>query len=101
MRLVTLNPPTTTGGAQRVWQSVGSNAECDTSAGETYVKQSSGKFSDLEACQASCQNAAGCASITFYKSGWCSHYSTPCTESTRKRSAVGAMRLVTLSAAPD
>merc|ERR1712124_222076 len=86
-----------TTGVERVWQSVGSKITCDASAGEVYMQQSSGKFPDLQACQEACENAAGCQSITFYKRGWCSHYSTPCTQSKSKRSAVGAMRLVTVN----
>ena len=82
------------GDVERVWQSLGSKKGCDTNAGEVYMREESDNFSDLEACQASCENAADCQSITFYKSGWCSHYSTPCTKPTLKRSAVGAMRLV-------
>ena len=80
-------------GAEPAWQSVGTKVECDTAAGEVYMKQSSSKVSDLDACQASCQNAAGCESITFYKSGWCSHYSTPCTTTKRNKKAAVALRL--------
>ena len=83
--------PTSTD-VQRSWVEVGGNAECDTRSGEVYLKQSPGKVSSLEACQKSCQNAAGCQSITYFRSGWCSHYSTACTKVKRKPGAI-AMRL--------
>merc|ERR1711939_978230 len=57
--------------------------------------QSPGKGSNLEDCKTSCQNNADCKSITLFKSGWCSHYSTPCTNTKKKGKAVIAMRLVT------
>ena len=51
---------------------------CDIIAGEVYRSQSSGKVSDLAACKKSCEDDAGCKSITYFESGWCSHFSTGC-----------------------
>ena len=62
------------------WEEVAYNAVCDVAAGEKYVEASSGRFGDLEICQRGCEGNPECRSITFFKSGWCSHYSTPCTK---------------------
>jgi len=80
----------TTVGPKRTWKSAGSNTACDTSAG--YLKSSPGKVSTLEQCKKSCEGATGCQSITFFKSGWCSHFSTACTKTNRHNKAV-ALRL--------
>ena len=56
----------------------GSNTECDTSAGNKYMRSSPGKDSNLEECKQSCQGTTGCQSFTIYISGWCSHFSTLC-----------------------
>ena len=71
---------TTLADAESSWRKVGANTVCDTSAGEVYLKSSPGKLPNLEACKKSCQDDAGCKSITYFKSGWCSHFSTPCTK---------------------
>ena len=52
--------------------------ECDASKGEKYLGQSSGNRADFAACQKSCEDAPKCKSITFFGSGWCSHFSTCC-----------------------
>merc|ERR1712037_892142 len=78
--------------ARRTWANVGSNIQGDAGAGEVYRSQSPGKVSDLAACQKSCENDAGCKSITFFNSGWCSHFSTGCTE-TKSASKAISMRL--------
>merc|ERR1711881_763231 len=85
---------TTTSDMENTWVTLGAKIECNTRAGEVYMKQSPGKGSNLEDCKTSCQNNADCQSITLMKNGWCSHYSTPCTKSKKKRRAVISMRLV-------
>merc|ERR1719213_738515 len=79
-------------GARRTWANVGSNIQCDAGAGEVYRSQSPGKVPDLAACQKSCENDAGCKSITLFNSGWCSHFSTGCTETKSANKAI-SMRL--------
>ena len=60
------------------WKLLG-NAKCDQASGEVYRSESSGKVSDLAACQKSCQDDHGCKSITFLNhSKHCSHFSTEC-----------------------
>ena len=78
--------------AQPSWVEISANAECDTSSGEVYLQQSPGKVSTLDACQTSCQNSAKCRSITYFRTGWCSHYSTACTK-VKSKSKTIAMRL--------
>ena len=81
---------------QRTFVSAGSNAECDIDAGEVYLKQSPGKGVTLDQCKTACQDNADCQSITYYKSGWCSHYSTPCANTKGKNKAI-ALRLAVAS----
>ena len=64
------------------WIEVGSNAACDTSAGEVYLQKSPGKLSNLQQCKQLCEDDADCQSITYFKNGWCSHFSTPCSATT-------------------
>ena len=78
--------------AHRTWVEVGSNAQCDVGAGEVYRSQSPGKVSDIAACKKSCEDDPKCKSITFFNSGWCSHFSTECTKTTAGTNAI-AMRL--------
>jgi len=61
------------------------NQECDESQGEVRLPGSSGNQADLAACKQSCEDDAECKSTTFFKSGWCNHFSTCCNE--RKASA--------------
>ena len=70
------------------WVNLQSNIECDAGAGEVYRKQSPGKVSDLETCKKSCEDDAGCRSITFFLSKWCSHFSTECTRTKFSGNAV-------------
>ena len=51
--------------------------QCDTSAGEVYLP-SSRKTSDLAACLSSCTSEKACRSVTYYPSGFCSHFVTQC-----------------------
>merc|ERR1719223_409717 len=44
-----------------------------------YLQSSPGKLDNLAACIQSCQGSATCNSITFYRSKFCSHFSTACT----------------------
>ena len=62
------------------WVSAGPKTQCDTAAGEAFLASSPGKGSSLETCKAKCKDTPKCASITFNKNGWCSHYSTPCSK---------------------
>ena len=78
--------------SQRTWEEAGSNAECNVGAGEVYRNQSPGKVSDLAACKKSCEDDAGCQSITFFNNGWCSHFSTGCTKTKTANKAI-SMRL--------
>ena len=72
-----------------LWVVAASNNECDTSAGEDLlIKNSPGKVSSLAQCQQTCQDSAQCQSITFFGSGWCSHFSTPCINIKTKNGAV-------------
>merc|ERR1712032_1573463 len=93
--IATTMKPTTTAapsGVKPTWNSAGSNAECDGGAGEAYLANSPGKVSSLEQCKTSCENAPACKSITYFKSRWCSHFSTPCTNTKANNKAV-VMRL--------
>ena len=74
-----------------VWLVVGSKTECDVNAGEVYLENSPGKLPSLEECRQSCEDATACQSITYFNSGWCSHFSTPCTN-TKKNSKAVAFR---------
>ena len=67
-------------GKQFTWAAVWNSAACNAGAGENYLRASSKLVSIVEACKQSCENAAACRSITFYSSGWCSHFSTECKE---------------------
>ena len=73
---------------------VGSNIECDETAGEKFIKDSPGKLPNVEECQKSCEDSVECQSITYLKTGWCSHFSTPCAIHKSKNKAV-SMRLDT------
>ena len=74
------------------WVEVGANTMCDLLSGETYRYQSPGKVASLEACQLSCEADAECQSITYFKSKWCSHFSTACTKTKFTKKAL-SMRL--------
>ena len=55
-----------------------SDTSCDL-AKETYMDTNSpGNVPTLEICIQLCQESAQCVSITFYRSGWCSHFSSAC-----------------------
>merc|ERR1712048_846369 len=71
-------PAGTTTSGQKQWIEIGVNLECDGYDGEMYLESSRGKVPTLAACKASCESAQGCQSISYFKSGWCSHWGTPC-----------------------
>jgi len=76
----------------RSWIEVGSKLVCDGSAGEVHLDSSRGKLRTLEACKQSCEDAKGCESISYFKSGWCSHWSTSCTKTKWKKKVVMSLR---------
>merc|ERR1712032_1781973 len=71
---------TTNAAAVVTWELAGSNKKCDRDEGEVYLDSSPGKVSSIEACQKACASNPKCQSITFFHSGWCSHFSTACKE---------------------
>ena len=71
---------TTSADGQLQWREVGSNTACDVGAGEVALPNSPGKGLDLEQCKQACRDAAGCQSITYFNTGWCSHFSTSCSK---------------------
>ena len=60
------------------WKLVGSETACDTSAGEVYLEGSSKFLTALDQCKKLCTGTTHCQSITFFTSGWCALFSTPC-----------------------
>ena len=89
-----ISTPTSYTGVKQTWEAIGSKSECNMGAGEVYRQESPGKLSSPAECKLSCLDAAGCASITFFNDGWCSHYSTLCTRFKSSNNAV-ALRLMT------
>ena len=65
---------------------LGNALECDTSQGEVYVGGSQG--TDYAACKKSCIDAKACQSITHYLDGWCSHFSTACSNTKDTNKAI-------------
>ena len=78
--------------AKQTWVALSPNTECDAGGGEVYRSQSPGILSNIAACKKSCEDVAECKSITFFSSGWCSHFSTECT-ATKPTSKAMSMRL--------
>ena len=76
------------------WLDVGTEVDCDQQAGERYLESSSGKVPDLERCKQSCRDNGQCQSITYFESGWCSHYSTPCSKTTPNHKALISLWLI-------
>ena len=70
-----------------VWGQGSQNAKCNQNAGEVFMRESSVMVSSLDQCKKSCEDAKGCQSVTYFKTGWCAHFSTPCTK-TKKSQAV-------------
>ena len=81
--------------ARHKWVTVGKNVDCDWGAGEKYLQSSQPQISSVEQCQKSCEDAAGCKTITFLPyTSWCSHFSTPCTNTIPYNRETVVMRLV-------
>ena len=80
--------PSFLSGPARSWRVVGSGVACDKFAGEVYLESSRGKIPSLEACKELCEVVADCRSITYFQSGWCSHFSTPCVHTRRMALAI-------------
>merc|ERR1711939_1185237 len=75
-------------GGKFTWAGRSKNSECDMASGEKFLCASSKKVSNIDACKKSCEDAAACKSITFYSSGWCSHFSTDCTKTKADSTAI-------------
>ena len=75
-------------GGEGSWLALGQGSQCDTDAGEVYLDSSPGKGSTLEKCKQACEDATGCQSISFFQSGWCSHFSTDCTNTKNVKKAL-------------
>merc|ERR1719460_548949 len=86
--------------APGAWTSRGDNTMCDMGAGEKYLGQSSGQQSTLDRCKQSCQNEAACTSITYFPSGWCSHFSTDCSKTKTSSGAVAMQKRSGTTRAP-
>ena len=75
-------------GKQLTWAGRSKNSVCDIVSGEKFLFKSSKLVSNEKACKKSCEDAAACKSITFYSSGWCSHFSTECTKTKADSNAI-------------
>ena len=73
--------------SESAWEDAGNDAVCDVSAGEKYLSNSPGAGQTIETCRRTCEDSAECQSITFYNSGWCSHWSTLCAVTKRNDKA--------------
>ena len=80
------------------WEEVDTNGKCDESAGEKYMKSSPGKVPTVQECQRKCTANLQCKSITYFKSTFCSFFSTPCSATKRVGKAL-ALRLLRVSTA--
>ena len=81
------------------WIEIGTKLECNGYAGEVYLESSRGKVPSLTKCKESCEGAPGCKSISYFKSGWCTHWSTPCTKTRWNKKVVVSLRLNSIEAA--
>lgn len=82
------------------WGHSSHNVKCDQSAGEKIMRQSSVTVPSLEECKQSCEDAVGCRSITYFKTGWCAHFSTPCTNIKKSGKAIVERLVVTCKTTP-
>jgi len=88
------DPPTTTAEIttadppMQSWEEIGPKLQCDASQGEVFLDSSPGKVSDAEECKMLCEDASDCISFTYMKNRYCSHYSTPCTNTKTNNKAV-------------
>ena len=78
--------------SKHTWVTHSPNTECNAGDGEVYRTQSPGLLANIAECKKSCEDVAACKSITFFESGWCSHFSTGCTK-TKPASKAISMRL--------
>ena len=74
------------------WKLVGSETACDTNAGEVYLERSSKFLTTPAQCKKLCTDTMHCQSITFFTSGWCALFSTPCIR-TKKSTKAKAFHL--------
>ena len=81
-------------GMRHIWVQLGSNTMCDAGAGEKYMPKTSQSASSIEACEKFCQDDSECRSITYFSSGWCSHFSTECTKTKYVWKAISKRRRV-------
>ena len=72
--------------ARRKLKLAHNDKQCDRTQGEIFMS-SSKQTLDLDACLDSCTSAPACRSVTYYPSGYCSHFITHCTKT---EPAVGA-----------
>merc|ERR1712199_88261 len=80
--------------AKDKWIEIGAQLECDGyNGGEVYLESSRGKVPTLAECKASCESAKGCKSISYFKSGWCSYWATPCKKSKWRKKVVISLQL--------
>ena len=89
----TTYPQTITTTIGQKWKEVSGNGVCDTDDGERYIADSPGRLPTLKACQEACEDNGDCQSITYFLSGWCAFFSTPCTATKWKGKAI-SMRLL-------
>ena len=71
-----------------IWGQASPDVKCNQGAGEVPLKKSSVMASSLEQCKKSCEYAAGCRSVTYFKTKWCAHFSTPCTKTKKSGKAI-------------
>ena len=84
----TTTTTTTTPTGKCSWGRASQDVKCNQGAGEVPLKKSSVMASSLEQCKKSCEDAAGCRSVTYFKTKWCAHFSTPCTKTKKSGKAV-------------
>merc|ERR1712048_64890 len=84
---------------QKAWKLVGAETACDTSAGEVYLEGSSKFLTTLAQCKKLCTDSTHCQSITFFTSGWCALFSTPCVR-TKKSTKAKAFHLTSYLVKP-
>ena len=75
------------------WIEVGAKLECNGNADEVYLESSRGKVPTLSECKASCESAQGCKSISYFESGWCSHWGSPCKNTKDNKKVVISLQL--------
>jgi len=70
----------TTPTSKKQWELISSDKGCDfrSSSSESYLAGTSRKQPSLSLCQDSCEASANCVSITYYANGFCSQFSTSC-----------------------